>query len=731
MCRYVGAGMQSFAVSLVSPCKNLKGSSMMGRVLLTFLFTIIIERVSASAPPSPWNLSAYWPWVATMPSKPVRKSTCQKARRNSPSVTERRPAASCIATALRISRSSISLSRGDLSARALRSSAGRRRLPTWSARKGGRMAKAYSGNKSNSKVSAQGGKPPWRAMTPLVEGEGFVAGSFQVADVARKNLRAVLLEQVRAQPHVVTNASPRYPPVERNPPLAGFDQVDHSQGKHAVRHSRLPLSSAQGAAIMLPAMTANPLDLRSWLDEIRELGELKEVRGADWNLELGAISELNVKKDSPPALLFDEIAGYPKGFRVLTCSTSSPARLSSILRFGLQRTHRGLVEALRGKPAQWQADAPKYDPVAVKSGAVLENIQKEADVLAFPSPRWHELDAGRYSRTGREAVTRDFDSDWTNVGTYRVMVVDKNHVALDMVPGKHGRIHYEKHKQAGKRFPVAIVAGGDPLGYLISGIEVPFGMCEWNYIGAILKNPVCVLKGEVTGLPFPSASEIVLEGFVEPNDERTEGPFGEFHGYYPGKAGTAPVVTIQRAYFRDNPILMGSPPAKPPNDYSYSKAVMRSALLHDALVAAGVPDVRAVWAHEIGGARMFNVGSIKQRYAGRARQAGHILNQCGVGAYMSRYSVVVDDDIDPSNLQEVMWAVATRTDPALDIDIIQRGMGSKNDPMYVAYPYAAPLSSKAIIDACRPWDHLDEFPAVAEASKELQDTIRQKWKGIL
>src|SRR5260370_38373629 len=100
------------------------------------------------------------------------------------------------------------------------------------------------------------------------------------------------------------------------------------------------------------------------------------MSGAEGTRELGAISELNVKKDLPPALLFDEIAGYPKGFRVLTCSTSSPARLSSILRLGLQRSHRGLVEALRGKPALWQADAPKYDPVAVKSGAVLENIQK-------------------------------------------------------------------------------------------------------------------------------------------------------------------------------------------------------------------------------------------------------------------------------------------------------------------------------------------------------------------
>jgi UbiD family decarboxylase len=477
----------------------------------------------------------------------------------------------------------------------------------------------------------------------------------------------------------------------------------------------------------------DPLDLRAWLRQIRELGELREVLGADCRLELGAISELNVKKEAPPALLFDEIAGYPKGWRVLTCSTSSPLRLSSILRLPLQKTHTGLVEALRGKPAEWQKKAPQYDAVLVSENSYLTNIQKdqEVDVLKFPSPLWHELDGGRYIGTGCSVVTRDLDSEWVNVGTYRVQVIDRNHVALDMVPGKHGRIHYEKHKAAGKRFPVVIVCGADPLGYLISGIEVPFGMCEWNYIGAILQDRVQVLEGEKTGLPFPAASEIVLEGFVEPGDERTEGPFGEFHGYYPGKAGTAPVVTLERIYFRDSPIIVGSPPAKPPNDYSYSKAVMRSALLTDALAAAGVPDVKAVWAHEIGGARMFNVVAIRQRYAGHARQAGHILSQCGVGAYMSRYSVVVDDDIDPSSLQEVMWAVATRTDPMTSIDIIQRGMGSKNDPMFVAYRYDAPLSSKAVIDACRPWEHLHEFPPVAEASKELQEKTRSKWKDLL
>lgn len=477
----------------------------------------------------------------------------------------------------------------------------------------------------------------------------------------------------------------------------------------------------------------HPLDLRAWIDEARALGELRDVRGADWNLELGTISELNVKKAHPPALLFDAIPGYPEGYRVLTCSTASPARLGSILRLGAESDHHGLVQKLRGRPAQWQAKAANFPPVMVKDGPVLQNIASggEVDLFAFPSPLWHERDGGRYIGTGCMVVTRDYDTDWINVGTYRVMIHDRNHVGLDMIPGKHGAIQYRKHMQAGKPFPVCIVIGADPLGYLISGIEVPFGMCEYNYIGAILGESVAVVPGQLTGLPMPAAGEIVLEGYAEPGDERSEGPFGEFHGYYPGKAATAPAVRIDRVYYRNDPIIVGSPPAKPPNDYSYSKAVMRSALLFDALLASGVPDVQSVWAHEIGGARMFNVVSIKQRYAGHARQAGHILNQCGVGAYMSRYSVVVDEDIDPSNLQEVMWAVATRTDPAIDIDIIQRGMGSKNDPMSIAYPYDAPLSSKAIIDACRPFDFLTQFPAVAEASKELQASTRAKWKDLL
>ena len=137
--------------------------------------------------------------------------------------------------------------------------------------------------------------------------------------------------------------------------------------------------------------TPDALDLRPWIEEVRALGELVEVDGADWNLELGAISELNVKRARPPALLFDRIPGYADGFRVMTCSTSSPARLSSLFRLGHHHTHPGLAPALRGKPRPWQTQAPDYEPADAVPGPSFENAATGSvpNADALPSPLWH------------------------------------------------------------------------------------------------------------------------------------------------------------------------------------------------------------------------------------------------------------------------------------------------------------------------------------------------------
>jgi UbiD family decarboxylase len=179
-------------------------------------------------------------------------------------------------------------------------------------------------------------------------------------------------------------------------------------------------------------MTAksNPLDLRVWLDRIEQMGELDQCLGASTDLEIGAISQLNVKKSEHPALMFDEITGHEKGFRVLTCSTGSKRRLASILRLPDPSSHQSLIESLRDKPAQWQSAAYQFAPVQVQQGPVLENtMQGDAvDLNQFPAVLWNQYDGGRYIGTGCSVVTRDLESGWVNVGTYRVMKHDKNRV---------------------------------------------------------------------------------------------------------------------------------------------------------------------------------------------------------------------------------------------------------------------------------------------------------------
>jgi UbiD family decarboxylase len=147
------------------------------------------------------------------------------------------------------------------------------------------------------------------------------------------------------------------------------------------------------------------------------------------------------------------------------------------------------------------------------------------------------------------------------------------------------------------------------------------------------------------------------------------------------------------------------------------------------LVKAGIPDIRGVWAHEVGGSRLFIAVSIKQRYLGHARQAGFVASQCQTGAYLGRYVVVVDEDIDPSDLQEVIWAMCTRSDPASDIEMIRRAWSSEADPL--VRKGSPPCNSRAIIDACRPYEWLDEFPPVVETSPDLLRAIKTKWADVL
>jgi UbiD family decarboxylase len=240
--------------------------------------------------------------------------------------------------------------------------------------------------------------------------------------------------------------------------------------------------------------------------------------------------------------------------------------------------------------------------------------------------------------------------------------------------------------------------------------------------------PVKTVAGLATGLPLPHDAEIAVEGWVRPERTRPEGPFGEWTGYYSGSREPILTIDVERVYHRENPILLGAPPGKPPHDYSYMRTVMKSALITDSLRRTGLPGLRGVWAHEAGGGRSLLIVSIEQRYPGHARQAAYLAAQLPNAAYMNRFTVVVDHDVNPRDLGEVMWAMCGRCDPRQDIEVMSRTWGSRVDPLTL--PGELPFNSRAVIDACRPYERLADFPTVAESSAELVDSVRRRWPEV-
>jgi UbiD family decarboxylase len=468
-------------------------------------------------------------------------------------------------------------------------------------------------------------------------------------------------------------------------------------------------------------------DLREFIERCEAAGELIRMKGVDWNLEMGALAEIvNHKRPEAPAVLFEDIPGYPAGMRVLSGATNSSRRLAITLGFPEPQHPLDVVRDYRNRMKQHKPLAPRE----VQTGPIFDVIDRdeEVNVLKFPVPFLHEQDGGRYIGTHDLVIMRDPEQDWVNLGTYRVMVHDEKSVGLWMSPGKQGRQIRQKYTARGESTPVLICVGMDPLLFLASGNEIRYGLSEYDYAGGHRGIPFDTVKSELYGLPMPAHAEIVLEGEILHGDNKLEGPFGEFTGYYASAPSEQPVVRIRRVYHRRDPILTIATPLRPPSDFSFSKCVTKAGMIWDEVERAGLAGVTGVWCHEAGAARMFNVIAIKQAFAGHSRQAAMLAANCQSGSYLGRFVVVVDDDVDPSDMFDVMWAVCTRCDPAEDIEILRRIWSGPLDPIV---DRASSTNSRAIIDACRPFERLKDFPQVARGSKELLAKVEAKFADVL
>jgi UbiD family decarboxylase len=480
-------------------------------------------------------------------------------------------------------------------------------------------------------------------------------------------------------------------------------------------------------------------DLRGWLEHMRSRDMVSEVRGADAYLEVGAITDLNAKRGKR-VLLFDEITGYDPGFRILTGSLLDAERVSYALGAGTGPDSQSLVRRLRSRLRHPAVTGVTGRAADGQDAPLFQNVERgsEVDLARFPAPQWHERDGGRYLGTFDAVITRDPDTGWVNVGTYRMMVHDARRICLFMNVSHHGRMHAEKYRRRGERAPVAVSLGHHPGLAALGGMELPAGVSEYDVLDQLHGGPdhggLELVRAPVTGLPVPAGSELVLEGYLS-EETVSEGPYGEFLGYYAGGKMQTPTVTVEAVYHRDDPIILGTCAGIPPYDYSYFRCPMRSAMIWDALEDAGVPNVTGVWCHEAGFTRALNVVAIDQAYLGHAQQAGLIAAQVKEGAFGGKYTIVVDDDIDPSNLEQVMWAVCTRTDPAESIEFIRHSSGQALDPMVERGAGdrldALPMS-RAIINACQPYRRraAGEFPATVTVPPEVAARVLERFPEV-
>jgi UbiD family decarboxylase len=472
--------------------------------------------------------------------------------------------------------------------------------------------------------------------------------------------------------------------------------------------------------------------LRSFLQKCEALGELTTISNADWDLEIGALTEsVSELIPEPPGLLFDDIPGYPKGYRVLSLPTGSRARMAIMLGFSADTPK---LELVRYAAARMKS-SPPIPPRVVLTGPVMENVTTgdAIDILKFPVLRAHTLDGGRYIGTGDAVINRDPETGYTNMGTYRVQVHGPNLLGLWMSPGQQGRLIAERYWKQGKACPVVATFGSDPLIFTFAYTKFAFGVSELDRVGGMLGHPLDIIEGPITGLPIPAHAEVAIEGEIPPPSEQThsEGPFGEWPGYYAvdedSTGNEQPVIRIKAIYHRNDPILLNMAPQWP--GAPHHSVRFDGGVLWEQMEAAGVPGIKGVFVHN----SFFVVVAIEQRYAGHAQQVAHAVLGCNAVARNGRFVVIVDEDIDPSNMAEVVWAMTTRVDPVSDIQAVPNMWATPLDPrmspeMQANGPH---VNSRAIFYAVRPWQWKDKFPPVNRIGREKRDEMVAKFRDVL
>ena len=474
-------------------------------------------------------------------------------------------------------------------------------------------------------------------------------------------------------------------------------------------------------------------DLRDFIRKLEKEGELKRISlEVDPVLEMAEFADRAVKSGGP-ALLFER----PRGFTipVFINGYASMRRMELALEVGSveeiarriseyleMRMPEGLIGKLKMLPKL--AEMGSFFPKIIDKGPCQEIIKRDGfSLFDYPVLQCWPEDAGRFI-TLPMVFSRNPDTGKRNCGCYRMQIYDERTAGMHWQTHKQGAEHYRRMLALGSkdRMEVAVAIGSDPATMYSAILPLPPDLDEMLMAGFIRSSPVEMVKCQTCDLEVPANAEIVLEGYVQLGELRTEGPFGDHTGFY-SLADEYPVFHVTCITQRKDPVyattIVGPPPME---DYYMGKAVERIFL---PLMRLQLPEIRDISMPAEGIFHNLMLVSMRKSYPGHARKVMSAI--WGLGqAMFTKCIVVVDEDVDVQNVREVAWKALNNIDPERDIQFTLGPVDSLDHSSRLPN-----FGSKMGIDATRKWPgegFTRPWPGVIRMPADVKQRVDEMWK---
>ena len=487
-----------------------------------------------------------------------------------------------------------------------------------------------------------------------------------------------------------------------------------------------------------PTMKYN--DLRDFIDQLEKMGELKRITTEiDPNLEMTEICDRTLKAGGP-ALLFENPKGYD--IPVLGNLFGTAKRVA----LGMGRTDvtalREIGELLaflkepeppKGIKDAWQKlpifkQVMNMAPKEVRSAPCQKVVigKEEVDLYKLPIQTCWPEDAGPLI-TWPLVITQGPEKSRQNLGIYRQQLIGKNKLIMRWLSHRGGALDFRdwQIKHPGEPFPVVVALGADPATILGAVTPVPDSLSEYAFAGLLRGCKTEVTSAKLSPLSVPASAEIVLEGFIYPDDMAPEGPFGDHTGYY-NEVDSFPVFTVECITHRKNPIYHSTYTGRPPDEPAILGLALNEVFI--PILQKQFPEITDFYLPPEGCSYRLAVVSMKKQYPGHAKRV-----MMGVWSYLrqfmyTKFVIVVDDDINARNWEDVIWAMTTRMDPARDVTMVEN---TPIDYLDFASPVSG-LGSKMGLDATNKWqgETTREWGVPITMKDEVKTKVDQIWDEL-